>query len=362
MRVLALLFLLTSQLSLAAEIKVYTKSGCPYCKKAEKFFDRWQKQNPQHEVKFLDVWWEEDYLKELKAFARKNNIERVSVPLIRVGERYHIGFGEEAKMREKIKELLGEEAKVLAEREVELPLIGKINVKKYGPVALTVIIGLIDGFNPCAMWVLLILLSLLVHLKDRKKMFMIAGIFVLVSGIVYFLFMSSWLLIYDFLDWGRPMQVLVASVALLIGLVHMKDFVAFGKGISFSIPDAMKPKIVKKAREIIQAKTTWISITSVIGLAIFVNFIELMCTAGLPALYTKILQDNGIIGVQRIFYLLSYTFFYMFDDGIMVFIAVWTLSQKRLQESGGKWLKLLSGLTLVILSVLMLFFPDALTF
>jgi len=360
MKILFLLIsIFTAQISFAENITVYTRTGCPHCEEAHQFFDSWKLKNPEHVVTFKNVWEQDSAMQELKEFAKNQQIDRLAVPLFRVDERFHVGFPGPEQMNLVLKELLagGEQENFV----LDLPILGKLDTQRYGIFALTIILGLIDGVNPCAMWVLLILLSLLVHLKDRRKMLAISGVFVIVSAVVYFLFMSSWLLFYDYVDFGRPMQIGVAVVALLIGLVHIKDFFLMGKGISFSIPASLKPKIMMKVRDILQARSMFAAIVSVVGLAIFVNFIELMCTAGIPSIYTKILKDNGVMGLERIFYLATYCLFYMLDDSIMVGAAVWTLSSVKLQESGGVWLKLLSGITLTILAIILLIFPQLLS-
>lgn len=359
MRVFSLLLsILLTQFCFAETITVYTRTGCPHCEEAHRYFDAWKKQNSEHVVIFKNVWEQTSAMDELKEFAKEQKIDRLAVPLIRIGDRYHVGFPGNDQMPLVLQNLLSR-----TEQDsfvIDLPLWGRIDTRHYGVLALTVILGLIDGVNPCAMWVLLILLSLLVHLKDRKKMLAISSVFVVVSAVVYFLFMSSWLLFYDYVDFGRPMQMAVAIIALIIGLVHIKDFFLMGKGMSFSIPASLKPKIMVRVREILNARSMTAAMISVIGLAIFVNFIELMCTAGIPSVYTKILKDNGIIGIERFFYLATYCLFYMLDDSIMVGAAVWTLSSSKLQQSSGAWLKLISGITLSLLALVMLFFPHLL--
>ncbi len=318
----------------------------------------WQTKNPQYQVIYKNIWDSPKGMKEFKDFAKAQNITDLSVPLFRLGDQFFVGFSGAQSMPDVLSHLL--HGAKDTENRIEVPFLGSLNTKEYGVFALTMILGLVDGFNPCAMWVLLILLFLLVNLKDRKKMFAISGVFVLVSGIVYFIFMSSWLLFYDWVELARPMQIVIGLLALIIGLVHVKDFFFFGKGLSFSIPNSLKPKIIRKARGLIKEESTLAVMLSVVGLAIFVNFIELMCTAGLPAIYTRILTDNGILGFERLFFLLMYCLFYMFDDALMVGVAVYTLSSDRLQESGGRFLKLLSGAVLLILSILMIFFPQLL--
>ena len=145
----------------------------------------------------------------------------------------------------------------LDERTVDLPVFGKVNPTDVGMPVFTIAIGLVDGFNPCAMWVLLFLLSLLANLKSRIKMFAIAGIFVLVSGLAYFAFMAAWLNVILFVGYLEHVQIALGVLAIVVGSIHVKDFFAFKKGVSLSIPESAKPGIYSRMRKIINAETLW---------------------------------------------------------------------------------------------------------
>ncbi len=246
----------------------------------------------------------------------------------------------------------------LDEDEVELPLFGRLTASKIGMPIFTVAIGLVDGFNPCAMWVLMFLLSLLVNLKSRKKMFAIACIFVLVSGLAYFAFMAAWLNVFVLLGYLRPVQLTLGVLAVIVGAIHIKDFFAFKKGVSLSIPESAKPGIYARARKIITAETLWGAMLGATVLAVLVNIIELLCTAGLPALYTNVLMMQDYPDWKNYAYLGLYNLAYMFDDSIMVIIAVITLGKRKLQEKEGRWLKFVSGALIFALGVLMIFKPN----
>lgn len=222
----------------------------------------------------------------------------------------------------------------------------------------TVIVGLVDGFNPCAMWVLLFLLSILVNVKDRWRILAVAGTFVLISGMAYFAFMAAWLNIFMLIGLLRPIQVLLALLAIFIGSVHIKDFFAFKRGISFSIPDAAKPGIYDRVRRVVNAENLWAAMIGVTLLAVFVNIVELLCTAGLPALYSQILTLQGYPMWKNYAYLLLYNVAYMFDDSLMVGIVVVTLGKRKMQEQHGRWLKLVSGCVIAALGLVMLVRPD----
>lgn len=242
--------------------------------------------------------------------------------------------------------------------EIAVPWLGKLRVSELGMPGFTFLLGLVDGFNPCAMWVLIFLLSVLVNLKDRRRILLIAGTFVFISGLAYFAFMAAWLNVFLLIGFARPAQIALGLMAALIGVVNVKDFVAFGRGISFSIPDSAKPGIYARVREIVAAKFLATALIGAIVLAVLVNTIELLCTAGLPALYTQILTFQQFPAWKNYMYLGLYNLAYMLDDAIMLTIAVVTLSHRKLQEREGRWLKLVSGLVILALGMMLLFKPE----
>ncbi|GAA5509661.1 hypothetical protein [Novipirellula caenicola] len=252
-------------------------------------------------------------------------------------------------------EILGSET---VEEAIEVPFWGRLQVDELGLPLFTLVIGLIDGFNPCAMWILVFLLSVLVNIKDRKKMLIIAGTFVVVSGLAYFAFMAAWLNLFILVGIIRPVQIVLGGLALFIGGVNVKDFFAFKKGISLSIPERHKPGLYRRVREIVAAKYLTVALSGAVALAVIVNMIELLCTAGLPALYTQILTLQNLPAWGNYLYLGLYIVAYMFDDALLVAIVVTTLSHRKLQEREGRWLKLISGLVILLLGLVMLFRPQ----
>lgn len=241
---------------------------------------------------------------------------------------------------------------------VTLPVFGRLELKSVGLPALTLAIGIVDGFNPCAMWVLLFLLSVLVNLRDRWKIVAVAGTFVAVSGMAYFAFMAAWLNIFKMVGYLPAVQKTLGVIGLVVGLVHVKDFFAFKKGVSFSIPESAKSGIYERVRRIVSAENLFAAISGAIVLAVLVNVVELLCTAGLPALYTNILANQHLPTWQYYAYLGLYNVAYMFDDALMVGIVVTTLNRRRLQETEGRWLKFVSGAVMLGMGVVMLVKPE----
>ena len=241
---------------------------------------------------------------------------------------------------------------------VELPWVGSVRWRDWGFPAFTFIVGLIDGFNPCAMWVLLFLLSLLVNLHDRWKILAVAGTFVVISGAAYYAFMAAWLSIFVFIGLVRQAQIALGLLGIAVGAIHVKDFFAFKKGISLSIPESAKPGLYARMRKIVVAESLWAAIVGASVVAVLVNIIEMLCTAGLPAMYTAILSSQQWPWWQNHLYLLLYIIAYMFDDTLMVAAVVITLDRYKLQERGGRILKLVSGLVILGLGLVMIVKPE----
>jgi thiol-disulfide isomerase/thioredoxin len=241
---------------------------------------------------------------------------------------------------------------------VTLPFIGEVRWKDWGLPAFTVLVGLVDGFNPCAMWVLLFLLSLLVNLRDRRKILAVAGTFVVISGLAYLAFMAAWLNVFQLIGLLRPAQVILGLIGVGVGTIHIKDYFAFKQGVSLSIPESVKPGLYDRMRRIVQAETLCSAILGASVLAILVNVVELLCTAGLPAMYTGVLTLQNLTPWQNYAYLLLYIAAYMLDDALMVTVVVVTLGRHKLQERGGRILKLISGVVILVLGTIMLLRPD----
>jgi hypothetical protein len=145
--------------------------------------------------------------------------------------------------------------------------------------------------------------------------------------------------------------------AVFVAAIHVKDFVAFHQGLTLSIPEAAKPGLYARVTKVLRANRLAGAMLGVVVLAFLVNMVEILCTAGLPAVYTGVLSAYGLERWQEYAYIALYQVFYMLDDALMLTIAVVTLSRRRLQEGGGRWLKLVSGVVVGVLGLLLLYRP-----
>jgi len=353
----------------AAEIEVFVRPGCPYCAAAERFLQDLQRRQPGLRVRTRDISQDPEAFQELSELAHGFGIQPFGVPAFYLRGQLIIGFVSAETTGKAIESLL-DRAPRSTERDfgkgasthgaVTVPLLGQLNVRELGLPVFTIVLGLLDGFNPCAMWVLLFLLSMLVNLRDRKRMFLIGGVFVLVSGSVYFAFMAAWLNLFFLLGASRITQNLLGAIAAIIGILNVKDFFAFGQGPSVGIPAAVKPKIYDHVRRVLRAENLVGALVAVVVLAILVNTVELLCTAGLPVIYTRVLTAYSLPAWGYYAYLTLYNLAYMADDSLMLAIAVVTLSRQRLQEKGGRWLKLVSGVVMLALGLILLVAPERL--
>jgi glutaredoxin len=358
----------------APDIEVFVREGCPHCARAEEFLAKLQREQPGLRIEVRDVERDPGALDDLQRIARDHGEKMLRVPAFSLRGQLLVGYSDEATTGRLIRDALSgvpgvqigrsaENCEAAGARPCEEVAPGRYAVDLLGhSVALddvglplfTVALGLLDGFNPCSMWVLILMISLLAPLNDRPRMLAVAGTFVAVQGVAYFLFMAAWLNLFLFVGLSRISEVLIAALALLAGAIHLKDFWRFGRGVTLSIPASTKPGIYARMRRILQAQDLVPALVGTVVLGVLVQIVELMCTSGFPALFTRILtlQQPDRLGYYA--YLLLYDLAYMLDDIIVLAIGVVTLSQHRLQENEGRWLKLVSGLVMVVLGAYLL--------
>ena len=386
--VLAVLIFLATQSAGAADapvadpnrIEAFVREGCPHCAKAEDFLGQLQKERPALSIVVRDVTKESAAMDRLKELAQQTGTATVRVPAIYVGGQLIVGFSPEASTDVLVRGALdGKRAgphdaaastceasdeslacskgpAAVPEEQFAVELFGHtITLADVGLPAFTFAMGLLDGFNPCSMWVLLLMISLLAPLNDRKRMVAIAGTFVLVEGIAYFVFMAAWLNLFLLIGMSRPVTLLVAAIAIVAGLINLKDVFAFGRGISLSIPESAKPGIYRRMRNLLHAPTIGAAVAGAAVLAILIQIVEFMCTSGFPALFTRILTLRQLEPLSYYGYMLLYIAAYMIDDIIVLSIGVIMLSRHRLQEKEGRVLKLISGLVMVGLGGYLIF-------
>ncbi|WP_228375575.1 glutaredoxin family protein [Methylomonas denitrificans] len=358
------------------DIEAFVRDGCQHCQQAEQFLADLQREQPDLRIVVQNISQAPTALARLQLLAESRQAGPIRLPTFLVRGEYIVGYSEQANSDDLIRNALragarqtdvsGAEADscaVQASESCDVPLnqpavpepevfavnlFGRrISLDEVGLPAFTLAMGLLDGFNPCSMWVLILMISMLAPMHNRPRMLAVAGTFVAVEGLAYFVFMAAWLNLFLLIGLSRASELAIAGIAVLAGAVNLKDFWAFGVGVSLSIPAAAKPGIYNRMRRILQAENLLGAILGAVVLALLVQIVELLCTSGFPALYTRILTLRELKGLDYYGYLLLYNLAYMLDDVIVLGVGIVTLSQHRLQEKEGRWLKLLSGLVMV---------------
>ncbi len=243
--------------------------------------------------------------------------------------------------------------------KLTLPILGSINLSHQSVTVSTILIALVDGINPCSLWVLSVLLALTLHTGSRKKVVVIGLVFLTVTAGIYALFIAGLfniLKITRFLGW---VQVLVGLLTLGFAIINIKDYFWFKEGLSLTIADEKKPGVFRMMRRVVDASQSfWGMIGATIALAAGVSLVEFSCTAGFPVLWTNIIVDQNVTGVSFLFLLLLYMVIYQFDEMLIFFTSVITLKTSKLEEKHGRLLKLISGMLMLSLSIVMLVKPE----
>ncbi len=243
-----------------------------------------------------------------------------------------------------------------------IPFIGTIQTASLSLPALSVVIGLIDGFNPCAMWTLLFLISLLLGMKDKKRMWTLGITFIVASAFVYFLFLTAWLnffLILGFVFWVR---IIIGLIAIGVGIYNLKDYQKNKDGTCKVTDDEKRRNTLDKLKGITHERKFILALGGIILLAFAVNLIELVCSAGLPAIFTQILSISNLSPGQHYSYILIYIFFFMLDDLVVFTIAMVTLQAVGIESKYARLSRLIGGILMLIIGALLLFKPEILMF
>ncbi len=333
--------------------------GCSHCEEAKPFVRSLPEKWPGLLVEWIEVRRDSRGRARFARIVRELSIAGAGIPAFIHGKRYVIGF-EPGVTEERVRSLLRGEREGQADEDLTLvvPLVGRLDPREMSLSSLTIVIGLLDGVNPCAMWVLLVLMGILMHVRSRRRLLWVGGLFVGMSGIVYFLFMTVWVGFFELAGLSRGVTLGLGVLALVMGLVNLKELVAFRWGVSLTIPDRVKPALYRRMRSIATAASGPAAFLGVAALAFLVNLVELGCTLGLPAIYARILTLRLEQPLARAAYLALYNLAYVSPLAVIVIVYAATLHRLTLGERGARWLKALSGVLLIGFGLLFLLRPE----
>jgi len=347
----------------------YWSQNCPHCREAHPYVSAIPAQRPWVELHERDLSNDPDSLREFESIVAQAGIaEQAGVPAFLFCGELHIGWESEATTGALLRERIdacrarvssGQPATAPPAREmIDIPLFGPLDAAALSLPTLTFVLAALDAFNPCAFFVLLFLLSMMAHQQSRARMLAVGGVFVAISGLMYFAFMAAWLNVFQIFGHLGWVTLAAGGVAVLVGATNVKDFFRFGQGVSLSIPEARRADIFRRGRAILAAESLPAMLTATVVLAIAANFYELLCTAGFPMVYTRLLTLAELSPAGRYAYLAAYNLIYVVPLAVIVAVFARTLGTRRLTEREGRLLKLLSGLMMLELGALLLFAPE----
>ena len=393
-------------------IHLFYGNGCPHCAAEEEFLSDYLKDRTDVKLYKYEVWYD-SHNQELLSKVQKEmgTTNKNGVPFTVIGKKTIVGYADgvtdeqikdainyylnndyrdyageitgKVKKTEVKEDTTKDESKTEDKKEnkiekaddtkdsdqtdenVTVPVLGKINAKKVSLPILAVVLGFVDGFNPCAMWILIFLITMLFNMKDRKKMWILGLTFILTSGIVYLMFMLAWLNLATFISKIAFIRLLIAVVALVVGLINIYKYIDSlkKKDEGCDVVDKKdRKKIMEKIISITHEKEFIIALLGVMVLAASVNIIELMCSIGIPLLFTQILAMNNLSTFSYMIYMFIYIFFFLIDDIVIFVISMVTLKVTGLSTKYTKYSHLIGGIIMLIIGLLLIIKPELLMF
>jgi glutaredoxin len=329
--------------------------GCPHCAEEKVFLEELKRRYPYVEIRDFEVWKNRENARAFKKSMSELGAGQVVVPVTVISNRIFYGYDEQqAEAMEAFLSDISGARPGETQSSTVLPLIGEIDPSGFSLPVLTLIIAGLDSFNPCALYVLMFLLSMLIYARSRQRMLLVGGTYLFFSGFVYFLFMAAWLNVFMLMGRVHVVTTVAGVVALFIGLVNVKDFFAFKRGVSLTLADEHSEKLVGRMRGLLKSSSLPAMLLGTSVLAVLANAYELLCTAGFPMVYTRILTLRGLGTGTYYLYLLLYNIVYVVPLAVVVLMFTFTLGSRKLTEFQGRSLKLVSGFMMVCLSVVLL--------
>jgi len=367
------------------KVTVFWKSGCPYCVRAKTFLQETTKREGWLVVEYIDVTTV-DGSNQFLATNRFFNIHPPGVPLTIIGASPIIGFDNDLTTGERmltiakqcrfndcpsLNQLLSDEATNIGEphfqeaeapKTITLPFLGNVDLAAYSLPILTIVLAAIDGFNPCAMWVLVFLVSLLVGMQDRSRMWILGGVFLATSGVVYFGFLTAWLNLFLVLGAIMWVRVAVGCVALVSGSYYLIDFFR-NKAAECQVTNpGQRVRIMNALKSSVNEPRFLLAVAGVVILAAAVNLIEFFCSAGIPAVYSQILASNDLSTGHYYSLIGLYVMVFILDDAAIFVLAMMTLAATGMTTRYLRISHLAGGVIMTAIGLMLIFAPDLLTF
>jgi cytochrome c biogenesis protein CcdA/glutaredoxin len=350
------------------DLTLFWGEGCPHCAAEKEWLAAVVEEYPRLTVHQYEVFHNAENRALLEETAAELGFTPSAVPVTVVGGRYWVGWSDA--IRDEIVSAIREPAGAESADDqpatgtssrVDVPLVGDVTVSSDSLVASTLLIGFVDGVNPCSLWVISVLLAIVVRTGSRRRVVAIGSVFLLVTAAMYALYMAGIYSAIGVVAHLGVVQLLVAAIAAVFGLVSVKDYFAYKVGVSFTIPDSSKPGLYRKMRATAGHRQLLPALAATVGLAVGVSLLETPCTAGFPVLWTGLLEANGVNTAEAALLFGLYMVPFLLDELIVFAIAVVTLRATKVQERHGRLLKLVGGTMMLALAATVLVDPTAMS-
>lgn len=342
-----------------ADLWYFRREGCPVCERAEVWLESFEDRYSELTVHQLDIGRDPLARDLFVAMLQARDERPHAVPTFVYRDHVWVGFS--PAVGEAIEAAVGEDTSPdepgVAVTRLDLGPLGSVELSGQPMLAATMLIAFVDGFNPCSLWVLTVLLAMILGTRSRPRIAAVGLTFLTVTAAIYGLFIAgvfTVLAVMGHLEWIRPV---IALLAFLFGAVNVKDYFAFKSGLSLSIPDRFKPSIYRGGRALRGERTLPALLGITVVLAAGVAIVELPCTAGFPVIWTGLVSEAGIEGVAFAALLSVYLLVYLSVEVAILAIAVLTLRPSRMQERHGRVLKLFGGMLMIALATVLLLDP-----
>ncbi|MBN1916177.1 hypothetical protein JW796_04295 [Candidatus Dojkabacteria bacterium] len=393
-------------------VYLFYGDGCPHCSKERVFLNTIHEKYPERvSIHEYEVYYNQ---KDIESFTKAIDhlkIDVAGVPFLVIGEKYYVGYGDDDSTGQEIlteierclengckdnlsKLLLNSESDQMVEDstvdgtdgseylnvpsdEIEISrgsdvqdtspiylntyVFGNVNLKDISLPIATILIGFVDGFNPCAMWILIFLITMLINMHDKKRLYILGSIFIFTSGLVYFFFLAAWFSFFKFIGYVYWIKLIIGIVAIVSGVIHVKNSL-FSKGECHVTDANQRRSIMDKVKTTLSQKSFLLSIIGIVTLAVSVNLVEVVCSAGLPAVYTSLISSIEMTTAEYYLYLLLYVVVFMLDDLFVFFVAMKTFEVTGIAKKYTKWSGLIGGIIIFVIGIILIIKPELLMF
>jgi thiol-disulfide isomerase/thioredoxin len=382
------------------QVHFFWAIGCPYCKREHAYLDKLVAKYSWLTIKDYEITENRPYVKKMLAMAKATGGNTSMVPTTFVCNQMTVGFQSEEGTGELLhRQMIDCYQRLLAESPeagsidiadfaspeqaiapIELPFIGEFDPGSVSLPILTIAIATVDSFNPCGLFVLLMLMSMMIRAKSRRHMAVIGATFALTWAAMYFLLMTAWLSLFDYVGDVRAITNFAGVIVLVMAVINFKDYLGIKRGPTLSMSASAKSGLFTRMGGLVRianrsqagptgsgAGTTFAAalsfmpmVAGTVLLTLSAGGYAILCTTGFAMTYTRVLTLHDLPGTSFLVYLLLYVMVYMIPMTLIVIAFTVTLGSRKLKDSEGRALKLLAGIMLASLAAILLAAPDLL--